>query len=180
MLAAGALAGSGQARLDEGLGSPRVSSAPFVPSWLSETFSDGTISLRYPAGWSVGRAAPFGTVISDTQSRHPAFVSIAYLPSRDYRTRAEFAQLATRFLRPPDGRGTTLLYSQTARAGGRRGYEAAVMWAYGANSPLGPTMRVLGFELDSGEVALLVFAAERPRLHRGAFAWVKKTISWSG
>jgi hypothetical protein len=154
-------------------------SAAFVPAFLSQRYDDGTLSLRYPRGWIRNRTERFGRVLSDNKSPHPAFLGIRYLPRRTYAGAVEFAQVAARQLRPPDGRHLTHLYTQTALVGGLRGIEAAFMWAYYVGgAPLGPTMRVVGVELPSGRVAFLVFAAERPRLHAGQFSWIRKTIHW--
>ena len=54
------------------------------------------------------------------------------------------------------------------------------MWQVVPFSPLGPTMRVFAIELESGEVALITFAAEKPTYHSVFFAWVKKSIAWRG
>jgi len=179
--AALALAPAASARQSEaGLAFVAGRVAPRLPSFLSQTYDDGTIALRYPRGWIVNRTERFGVVLSDNKSAHPAFLGIQYLPRRTYGGGSEFADVAGRVLRPPDGRHLTLLYTQAAVVGGLRGTEAAFMWAYyTGGSPLGPTMRVVGTELPSGRVAILVFAAERPRLHNGQFSWIKKTIRWA-
>jgi hypothetical protein len=45
-------------------------------------------------------------------------------------------------------------------------------------TPLGPTLRVFGIELESGRVAVLIFGAEDPFAHRTQLAWVKRAITW--
>lgn len=170
------------ARVDEG-GVSRSGSAStpdFVPAWLNRTYQDGTVVIRYPEGWKRGEVERFGTTFNDAESQHAAFVSLKYVPGSVAESGKEFGEFAARFLRPPVGLGTTVLYTQAARIGGRTGREAAVMWALRPDSsPLGPTMRVLGFELDSGETAIFVFAAERPQRHNADFAWIKKAVTWA-
>ena len=39
-------------------------------------------------------------------------------------------------------------------------------------------MRVYGIELESGEVAILVFAAENWPNHANEFGWIKRAITW--
>jgi hypothetical protein len=106
---------------------------------------------------------------------------VQYLPRREYESHAEFAEfaeLAARILRPPSGRGTTLEFTQAARIGDRAGIEASSIWAADEDSPIGPTMRVYGIELDSGEVRILIFAAENQTNHAAEFGWIKRSITW--
>ena len=148
-----------------------------APAWLSGEFDDGTVSFRYPAWWTRSSSKRFGTLLSDNRSRHPAFVGIRYfedVPS----AREGYASFAGRTLRPPDGQGLTLLYTQTTHLGQLRGIEATFMWATRSTTPVGPTMRTLAVELPSGRTAFLVFAAERPAFHGGMFAWIRKTLRW--
>jgi hypothetical protein len=107
-----------------------------------------------------------------------AFVAVQYLPSRDYANGAEFGELARELLKPPAGEGTRLLRTQAARIGGRPGFEAAVMYSTIPDTPLGPTLRVFGIELESGRVAVLIFGAEDPFAHRTQLAWIKRSITW--
>jgi hypothetical protein len=152
---------------------------PFLfPAWLNATYTDGRITLRYPADWTRGRSDRFGEYVDDATKRTAAFVAVQYLPTRKYESHAEFAELAARILRPPSGRGTTLEYTQAARIGDRAGIEASIIWADDDDSPIGPTMRVYGIELDSGEVAILIFAAENQTNHAAAFGWIKRSITW--
>jgi hypothetical protein len=150
----------------------------FFPSWLSERYTDGTISVRYPRGWIENDTERFGHVLSDNKSLTAAFVGIQYLPRREWETHQDFADLATRILRPPHGRGTTIHYAQAAKLGEHRGVEAAIIWATDDRNPLGPTMRVFGIELPSGKVAIVIFAAENRSAHALRFAWIKKSIAW--
>jgi hypothetical protein len=152
--------------------------AEFFPSWLSEQYVDGTISIRYPKGWIENETKRFGHVLSDNKSFTAAFVGIQYLPRREWKTHGDFGQLAIRILRPPDGRGTTIHYTQAAKLGERHGVEAAVIWATDERRPLGPTMRVFGIELPSGKVAVVIFAGENRSAHALRFAWIKKSIAW--
>jgi hypothetical protein len=152
----------------------------FWPAWLSEVSTDGTIAFRYPRGWIENETRTFGHVLSDNKSPTAAFVGVRYLPRRTWDDPAEYARVVTRTLRPPRGRGTTILRTQAANLGNCRGVEVAVMWQVRLASPLGPTMRVFGIELDSGEVALVTFAAEKPSYHNVFFAWVKESIAWRG
>jgi hypothetical protein len=149
-----------------------------LPSWLSESYADGTISLRYPKGWIENETTRFGHVLSDNKSFTAAFVGIQYRGRREWRTHGEFADIATRILRPPHGRGTTIHYTQAAKLGGRYGVEAAIVWATDEGHPLGPTMRVFGIVLPSGKVAILIFAAESRGAHALPFAWIKRSIAW--
>src|ERR687898_1817996 len=147
------------------------------PSWLDETYTDGRITIRYPSDWTRGRSDRFGEYVDDATKRTAAFVAVQYLPRREYESHAEFADLAARILRPPSGRSTTLEYTQAARVGERPGIEASII--YGLISPAaGPTMRVYGIELGSGEVAILIFAAEDQTNHAAEFAWIKRSITW--
>lgn len=150
----------------------------FFPFWLSERYTDGTISVRYPRGWIQNDTQRFGHVLSDNKSFTAAFVGIQYLPRREWKTHDDFGQLAIRILRPPDGRGTTIHYTQAAKLGERHGAEAAIIWATDESRPLGPTMRVFGIELQSGKVAIVIFAAENRTAHALRFAWIKKSIAW--
>ncbi len=149
-----------------------------VPEWLNQTFSDGTVTILYPEGWTVDAESSFGASVGDANSATSAFVAVQYLPNRDYADGAEFGQLARELLKPPDGEGARLLRTQAARIGGRAGYEAAVIYSTVPGTPLGPTLRVFGIELDSGRVAVLVFGAEDPLAHRTQLAWIKRTITW--
>ena len=148
------------------------------PSWLDQTYTDGRITIRYPSDWTRGRSDRFGEYVDDATKITAAFVGIRYLPRREYASHAEFADLAAKLLRPPSGRGTTLEYTQAARIGGRLGVEASIIWAADEDSPLGPKMSVYGVELDSGEVAILIFAAENRTNHAGEFGWIKRSITW--
>jgi hypothetical protein len=147
------------------------------PAWLDGEFEDGTVSFRYPGWWERSSSKRFGTMLSDNRSRHPAFVAIRYFDDVPL-GRKEYAAFAGRTLRPPKGRGLTLLYTQSARLGRLRGIEATFMWATRTRTPIGPTMRTLAVELPSGQTAFLVFAAERPLLHGGSFGWIRKTLRW--
>jgi hypothetical protein len=149
-----------------------------IPDWLNQTFSDGTVTIRYPEGWTTDAESRFGSSVGDNQSGMSAFVAVQYLPSRDYANGAEFGELARELLKPPAGEGTRLLRTQAARIGGRPGFEAAVMYSTIPNTPLGPTLRVFGIELESGRVAVLIFGAEDPFAHRTQLAWVKRSITW--
>ena len=149
------------------------------PAWLDGEYADGKLRLRYPDWWRQGSSDTLGRLLSDNRSRHPAFVSVRYLeapPSNG----AAYAELAARTLRPPRGRGLTLLYVQAAWLGGRRGVEATFVWQTKADAPAGPRFRTFGVPLPSRRVAFLVFAAERPRLHAGAFGWILRSIRWDG
>lgn len=151
-------------------------SEPFLPAWLNANYTDGKINIRYPSDWTRGRSR-FGEYLNDATKTTAAFVSVQYLPRREYESHAEFADLAAKILRPPSGRGTTLVYTQAARVGGRLGIEAAIVYGL-LPSGAGPTMRVFGIELGSGEVAILIFAAERQTVHATEFAWIKRSITW--
>jgi hypothetical protein len=159
---------------------PRLTEPDLWPSWLSERYMDGTIAFRYPRGWIENETRTFGHVLSDNKSPTAAFVGVRYLPRRTWDDPGAYARVVTRTLRPPRGRGTTILRTQAARLGDRRGLEVAIMWQVSLSSPLGPTMRVFGIELDSGEVALVTFAAEKLSYHSMVFAWVKESIAWRG
>lgn len=149
-----------------------------LPDWLNQTFSDGTVTIRYPEGWSTDVESRFGSSVGDAESATAAFVAVQYLPSRDYADGPEFGELAREILKPPAGEGTRLLRTQAARIGGRPGFEAAVMYSSIPGTPLGPTLRVFGIELESGRVAVLIFGAEDPFAHRTQLAWVKRSITW--
>jgi hypothetical protein len=116
--------------------------------------------------------------VGDNESATAAFVAVQYLPSRDYADGPEFGKLAREILKPPAGEGTRLLRTQAARIGGRAGFEAAVMYSTIPDTPLGPTLRVFGIELESGRVAVLIFGAEDPFAHRTQLAWIKRSITW--
>jgi hypothetical protein len=149
-----------------------------VPDWLNQTFSDGTVTIRYPEGWTSDAESRFGSSVGDNESVTSAFVAVQYLPSRDYANGAQFGELARELLKPPAGEGTRLLRTQAARIGGRSGFEAAVMYSTIPGTPLGPTLRVFGIELESGRVAVLIFGAEDPFAHRTQLAWIKRAITW--
>jgi hypothetical protein len=148
------------------------------PSWLDETYTDGKITLRYPGDWTRGRSDRFGEYVDDATKSTAAFVGVQYLPRREYESHADFADQAARILRPPRGEGTALAYTQATRIGDRRGIEAAIVWAASESNPRGPMMRVYGIELDSGEVAILVFAAESWTNHANDLSWIKRAITW--
>jgi hypothetical protein len=153
-------------------------SEPFVfPHWLNANYTDGKINIRYPSDWTRGHSDRFGEYLDDATKRTAAFVAVQYLPRREYESKAEFADVAARILRPPSGRYTTLEYTQAARVGGRLGVEAAIVYGL-LPSGAGPTMRVYGIELGSGEVAILIFAAEDQEFHAAEFAWIKRSITW--
>jgi hypothetical protein len=152
---------------------------PVVPAWLGNEFADGTVRFRYPNWWKRSTSTRWGALLSDNRSRHPAFVSIQYLDDRLPETIEQFARLAARELRPPAGRGLTLLYTQPARIGEVRGFEAAFAWQARTATPLGPTLRTFGIEPASGRSAFIVFAAERPSFHGGVFGWIRKTMRWT-
>lgn len=172
LVAAGCTGGGGEERAGQ-------SEGDFFPSWLDQRYTDGTISVRYPQGWIENDTERFGHVLSDNKSLTAAFIGIQYLDRREWKTHREFAKLATRILRPPHGRGTTIHYTQAAKLGKRRGVEAAIIWATDDRNPLGPTMRVFGIELPSGKVAVVIFAAEKRSEHALRFAWIKKSITWN-
>jgi hypothetical protein len=148
------------------------------PAWVDGQFDDGRVSFRYPGWWERSSSKRFGTMLSDNRSRHPAFVAIRYFDDVP-QEREEYAAFASRTLRPPEGRGLTLLYTQSTRLGRLRGIEATFVWATRTTTPSGPTMRTLAVELPTGQTAFLVFAAERPRLHGGPFGWIRKTLRWT-
>jgi hypothetical protein len=116
--------------------------------------------------------------VDDATERTAVFVAVQYLPRLEYESHAGFAELAARILRLPSGRATTLEYTKPARIGDPAGIEASIVWAAEEDSPIGPTMRVYGIELDSGEVAILVFAAENQTNHAAEFGWIKRSIIW--
>ncbi len=151
---------------------------PTPPPWLDAKYTDGTLTFRYPSWWKHSSSAKYGRLLADNRSRHPAFVSVRYLPG-SFLDGDDAAERAGRILRPPDGGGLTLLYTQPARLGRLRGAEAAFMWQRDPGTPIGPTFRTFVVALPSGRTAFLVFAAERPRLHGGVFGWIRKTIRWS-
>lgn len=149
-----------------------------APRWLDQTYDDGTIRIRYPKGWIQNTTNLFGHVVSDNKSATAAFVGIRYLPKRTWADPTEFAEVARRTLRPPDGALTRVVYVQAARIGGRKGFEVSIVWRLGADASSGPRMRVFGIELASGRVALLTFAAEDIERHAIAFGWIKRQIRW--
>jgi hypothetical protein len=149
-----------------------------TPSWLNQTYTDGTIAIRYPEGWIQNETRSFGHVLSDNKSITAAFVGIRYLPRRTWAGPDEFMQVARRTLRPPDGALTRPLYVQAARIGGRPGFEASIVWRLAADAQGGPRMRVFGIELASGRVALLTFAAEDMDEHALRLGWIKREIRW--
>ena len=152
-------------------------SATQVPASLDAVYVDGTIEFRYPASWKRSSSPTFGAFVLDNVSPHPAFVSVRYFA--DEVPVGNAAALSARTIRPPSGRGLTLLYTQTAFLGGRRGREVAFIWSTRESTPLGPTMRTFVVPLRDGRTALLVFAAERPRFHGGVFRWVRETLRWT-
>ena len=172
-LLAAALAAAGCGGSQE---QPRGGAA--YPAWLGGEFSDGTLAFRYPSSWTRGSSDRFGTTLSDNRSRNPAFVGVRYLDDVSS-SREQLAAFAGRTLRPPDGRGLTLLYTQTVLLGGRPGVEATFMWATRATTPIGPTMRTFAVDLRGGRTAFIVLAAERRRLHGAHFGWVRKTLHWT-
>lgn len=175
-LATGGCAGAERETQSPPASRPAVST---VPSWLDGRYSDGTLEFRVPSWWKRSTSETWGQLLSDQRSHHPAFVSVRYLERSLPETREEFSRLAARTLRPPAGRGLTLLYTQTVHLGQRRGVEATFVWQSRSTTPIGPTIRTFGVELAADRSALLVFAAERPPLHAGVFAWVRKTIRWT-
>ena len=148
-----------------------------VPPSLDGVYRDGTIEFRYPASWKRSSSRTFGALVLDNVSPHPAFVSVRYF-DREARV-SDAAAFAARTIRPPSGRGLTLLYTQTAFLGGRRGREVAFIWSTRESTPLGPTMRTFVVPLRDGRTAFLVLAAERPRFHGGVFRWVRETLRWT-
>jgi hypothetical protein len=97
---------------------PSSNPEPFVyPALLNATYTDGRITIRYPADRTRGRSDRFGEYVDGATERTAAFVAVQYLPRREYESHAEFAELAARILRPPGGRGTTLEYTHAARIG---------------------------------------------------------------
>lgn len=155
-------------------GAPESAREP--PPWLDGVYRDGTVQFGYPATWKVSGSSTFGGLVVDNVSAHPAFVSVRYL-ERDT-TGADPVELVARTIRPPEGQGLTLLYSQAAFVGGRASREAAFVWATRSDTPVGPTFRTFLTPLGDGRLALLVLAAERPRLHGGVFRWVRETLRW--
>jgi hypothetical protein len=149
-----------------------------APGWLDQTYDDGAIRIRYPKGWIQNTTNLFGHVVSDNKSVTAAFVGIRYLPKRTWADATEFAEVARRTLRPPDGALTRVVYVQAARVDGRRGFEVALVWKLSADAASGPRMRIFGVELESGRVALVIFAAEDIERHAIAFGWIKRQIRW--
>jgi hypothetical protein len=161
---------------------PSSNPEPFVyPAWLNATFTDRRITIRYPGRLDARTLRPLRRL---RRRRHRADGSLrrgAIPPQarvREPRRVRQLAELAARILRPPSGRGTTLEYTQAARIGDRAGIEASIIWAADEDSPIGPTMRVYGIELDSGEVAILIFAVENQTNHAAEFGWIKRPITW--
>ena len=149
-----------------------------APSWLNQTYTDGTIEIRYPEGWTENTTNRFGHVLSDNKSTTPAFVGIRYLPKRTWGGASDFVEVARRTLRPPDGALTRVLYVQAARIDRKRGFEVGLVWLLSADAQSGPRMRVFGIELESGRIALLTFAAEDHNEHALRFGWIKRQIRW--
>jgi hypothetical protein len=150
-------------------------STPEPPPWLDATYSDGTVQFDYPERWKVSSSKTFGGLVLDNVSAHPAFVSVRYLEPG---AGGDPVRLAAQTIRPPEGRGLTRLYTQTAYLCGRRGHEVAFVWSTREDTPVGPTMRTFLIPLDDGRTAMVVLAAERPRLHGGVFRWVRETLRW--
>jgi hypothetical protein len=147
-----------------------------APEWLDATYTDGTVRFDYPGRWKVSSSATFGGLVLDNVSQHPAFISVRYLPRGE--ATGDPADLVARTIRPPEGQGLTLLYSQTAYVGGTRSREVGFMWSTRSETPVGPTLRTFVTPLADGRTALLVFATERPRQHGGVFRWVRETLRW--
>lgn len=146
------------------------------PSYLDQTYTDGTVSLRYPRGWSENETATFGRVVSATSDAYAAFVGIRYLSSRAWQSPRQFADVAKRTLRPPKGDGIEVRYAQAASIGGRTGAEALVVWSVDGRPYA--LMRLFGIELSSGKVALITFATENDERHAATFGWIKKSVTW--
>ena len=176
LLALLVLAGAGCSLGDQRASAPPVED--YFPSWIDETYEDARLTLRYPSDWSRSKSDRFGELLNDNTERTAAFIGVQYLPRREHRSHAEFADVAAAILRPPRGKGTTLEYTQAARIGDRPGVEASIIWAANEDNPLGPTMRVYGIELDSGELAVLIFAAENKTAHAAEFGWIRRSITW--
>lgn len=149
-----------------------------APGSLNQTYTDGTIEIRYPEGWIENRTNLFGHVLSDNKSTTAAFVGIRYLPKRTWAGASDFVEVARRTLRPPDGALIRILYVQAARIDRRKGFEVGLVWLLSADAQSGPRMRVFGVELESGRVALLTFAAEDLERHALRFGWIKRQIRW--
>lgn len=150
-----------------------------APAWLDGDYADANLAFSYPGWWEERDSDKYGTLLTDKRSRHPAFVSVRYFAAGTLPVDDTVTARTARILRPPDGAGLTHLYTQTAYLGRFRGIESAFMWQTRARTPVGPTFRTFALELPSGETALLVFAAERPRFHSGMFAWIRETIRWA-
>src|SRR5918996_2757175 len=110
------------------------------PSWLDQTYTDGRITIRYPSDWTRGSSDRFGEYVDDATKITAALDGIRYLPRREYASHAEFADLAAKLLRPPNGRGTTLEYTQAARIGGRPGVDSSSISPADEDRPLAPKM----------------------------------------
>jgi len=148
-----------------------------VPPWLDGRFADGTIEFRYPQQWKRSSSNTFGELVVDNVSPHPAFVAVRYFEGSA--VGSDPATFVARTIRPPAGRGLTLLYTQTALLANRRGREVAFVWATLETTPVGPTMRTFVVPLRDGRTALLILAAERPRFHGAALRWVRETLRWT-
>ena len=159
---------AGAERPDEQPAAEPRAAASTPPAWLGGEYADGTLEFRFPSWWTRSTSETWGQLLSDGRSRHPAFISVRYLERGLPDSHEGFARLAGRTLRPPAGRGLTLLYTQTTYLGQRRGFEATFVWQTRATTPLGPVRS-----------AFVVLAADRPPLHAGVFGWVRKTIRWS-
>jgi hypothetical protein len=73
----------------------------------------------------------------------------------------------TRTLRPPRGRGTTILRTQAARLGERRGVEAAIMWQVVPFSPLG--LGAIVYNNADGSEGLVLIGGDNPVAQGRAF-----------
>ena len=117
LLALLVLAGAGCSLGDQRASAPPVED--YFPSWIDETYEDARLTLRYPSDWSRSKSDRFGELLNDNTERTAAFIGVQYLPRREHRSHAEFADVAAAILRPPRGKGTTLEYTQAARIGDR-------------------------------------------------------------
>lgn len=152
----------------------RPADRDFVPSHFDQVYRDGRIAIRYPRWWTRSSSERFGVVLGDNSTRHSAFVSIRYLSGRELPPRDRFADFAASAIRP--GGRLLPLYTQAARIGGIRGFEAGFIWPMAGTR--GPLFRAYGFDRGTHGVALIVFASEQPETHASAFGWVKRTIVW--
>src|SRR5918994_2948226 len=82
------------------------------PPGLDGRFADGTLEFRYPQRWKRSSSKTFGELVTDNVSPHPAFVSVRYFDGPV--AAHDSATFVARTIRPPAGRGLTLLYRQTA------------------------------------------------------------------